>query len=338
MGITTGGHRGNGSDGGKPATPREGKEGKGALLDMLIEPLAPNVDVQVTEEPDLGPVPDDLDLSTVVATTPPAAPPADRNASVIQLFPAGSPPATPSELKPYILEVTDGNGTTSATFETFDEAARAFVYRSQIIASLKYLADGQLTSLAWIEAQKDGAEAKERFANEAVRQAIQAIQRKKVAYGTPATPAQPPLPVPVPATSPAPGVIDQYKRILGGYNCRNGIYRGMFNIKVMEDHGNEILFHRTSEEATQACVALAMTKGWTAVEIGGTPERKERAWLAYTMAGIKVTNYSPPLHILERYQAMTEGRTPSANVDRPAGEAPAETEEVSPPVRMRAGG
>lgn len=332
MGINTNGPKGAGGNG---SGTHESTSKTGALLDMLIEPLAPNVDVRAEAGSEVEALLD-----------PNASPPADRNASVIQLFPAGSPPATPSETKPYVLEVTGGNGTTSAAFATFEEAARAFVYRSQSIASLKYLSEGQLTTLAWVEAAKAGAEAQERYANDLVRQSIMALQRKKAAYNAPASVppataaaaaslASSSAPVPAPA-----GVVDQYQRILNAYNCRNGIYRGMFNIKVLEDLGNEILFHRTSEEATQACVALALTKGWSAVEIGGTPERKERAWLAYTLAGIKVTNYSPPMHVLERYQALSAGRTASSNVDRPAAEAGPDdvTETETPPVRMRAGG
>lgn len=332
MGINTttgggnGGKRGNGADHGTKPPAAEG-----SLLDSCVEPLTSSVDVQVIEAPT-------------------ASPAADRKAPVVQLYPAGTPSATPDESKPYALRVVGAQGALTATYATFDEALEAFVYRTEPSASLTYFSEGATSTLAWMEFTNDGADAVEQYASEQVRQAFLKAKQKRAAYHAAAAPAptqpgvagEPPAPMAPALPVASNAVIEQYQRILSAYNYKSGIYRGMFNVKVLEDLGSEIVFHRTSEEATQACVALAIKKGWTAVEIGGTPERKERAWLAYTMAGIKVTNYTPPLHLIERYEAMTGGRVASANVDRPAAE-PAATPDselpgATPARRMRAGG
>lgn len=138
---------------------------------------------------------------------------------------------------------------------------------------------------------------------------------------------------PLPAISPsesaalaARAYAEGCKRQLSAYIHSDGLYRTALYAKVMADEGDAIRFFRTDESATKACVALALQKGWTAVEIGGTPERKERAWVEYMLAGISVTNYSPPQHVMERYQRLLAA----------AGGAPEPVDRQAGPARMKA--
>lgn len=59
------------------------------------------------------------------------------------------------------------------------------------------------------------------------------------------------------------------------------------------DKGASLVVHDKKQDAYQAVMELAKSKGWESIQLAGKPEHVARGWLEAQLMGIQVSNYSP---------------------------------------------
>lgn len=75
---------------------------------------------------------------------------------------------------------------------------------------------------------------------------------------------------------------------------KEGAYRPKAGgLAVLQDLGVSVTLKSKSAEAYRGAMELAVTKGWTAIELKGKPAMLADAWLEAKLMGLDVVNYSP---------------------------------------------
>lgn len=100
--------------------------------------------------------------------------------------------------------------------------------------------------------------------------------------------------------------------LLNGRFTRNaqGEYRRQGEEKVsFHDQGNAISFIDKQMDTFQACIELAAMKGWSSIEVAGSPAFRSEAWLHARMAGLEVVGYEPTEKDKLRYEAERAAQT-----------------------------
>jgi hypothetical protein len=62
---------------------------------------------------------------------------------------------------------------------------------------------------------------------------------------------------------------------------------------AFEDMGDRISMRSTSETAIRAALQLALKKGWTELEVSGSPEFRRATWIEGMRQGVEVSGYEP---------------------------------------------
>jgi hypothetical protein len=98
---------------------------------------------------------------------------------------------------------------------------------------------------------------------------------------------------------------------------KNGAYRPAAGGRViLEDQGAALVLKSRSPEGYQAAMELALSKGWTAIELKGKPAMLADAWLEAKLKGLDVVNYSPTKEDLAKYsERMAQERVLNARAE-----------------------
>lgn len=124
------------------------------------------------------------------------------------------------------------------------------------------------------------------------------------------------------------------KRLLGGELVRDkqGAYRyGSGGKPVLVDHGDALSLKSKGQDAYRGAMELALSKGWTAIELKGKPAMMAEAWLEAKMLNLNVVNYKPTEKDQEKLaERIAELKKQSAkDISKPIEQAP-EMVEVRP--------
>jgi len=116
---------------------------------------------------------------------------------------------------------------------------------------------------------------------------------------------------------------------------KEGAYRpAAGGLAVVMDKGDSLSLKGKSTQGYQAAMELAVSKGWTAIELKGKPAMLANAWLEAKMLGLDVVNYAPTekdkAAFAQRVAEESKANAPVVQV-RPA-EVVSENVEVRPAV------
>ncbi|CAB3730563.1 hypothetical protein LMG1866_04601 [Achromobacter ruhlandii] len=95
--------------------------------------------------------------------------------------------------------------------------------------------------------------------------------------------------------------------LLGGLYIRDGTgaYTRVGQTKpALIDGGAQITLKNRDIDTFRAGIELAKSKGWTSIEVGGTPRYRQASWLEGRLQGLEVQGYEPT----EKDQAMLDSR------------------------------
>ena len=90
---------------------------------------------------------------------------------------------------------------------------------------------------------------------------------------------------------------------------------------AFEDRKNSLNTSRQDEQTVQAMIALAESKGWTAIKLKGTEEFKQKAWVEASLRGIETSGYEPSekakAELLAKQQARTVNNVEATAIKQP---------------------
>lgn len=124
------------------------------------------------------------------------------------------------------------------------------------------------------------------------------------------------------------------RKLVGGHLVRDkeGAYRpAAGGNPVLVDKGEALTVKSKGPEAYRGAMELALSKGWTAIELKGSPKMMADAWLEAKLLNLTVANYKPSEKDQERFaQRIAEMRKQrDVSASSPVQQAP-EMVEVRP--------
>ncbi|WP_407069482.1 LPD7 domain-containing protein [Moraxella oculi] len=95
---------------------------------------------------------------------------------------------------------------------------------------------------------------------------------------------------------------------------------------AFEDRNTSLHTSRQDDKTVYAMLDMAQSKGWSAIQLKGTEEFKQKVWLEASLRGIGVKGYEPNEKDLAELQAKQQARTTN-QVEMTAQKAPEPTQE-----------
>lgn len=120
--------------------------------------------------------------------------------------------------------------------------------------------------------------------------------------------------------------------LMGGtlHRGEDGHYRSKgAGLSVVQDQGTSLVLKSKGALAYKAAMELALSKGWTAIELTGKKSVLAEAWLEARMLGLNVVNYTPNEKDKEKFAARLAAES-ERKAEQAAKEVVTEDVEVRP--------